>query len=151
MKREHWKTAAWVLFAVYWLALLWVMFISRIGDAADTWRVNLHPFETLRYYVQVLRRSTSSRLRLNAAVNLLGNTAMFGPVGLLAPVLFPQLRKFWQCMLLTFIVVLVLEIVQPMTGLGVGDVDDVLLNMLGAAAGYLLWRLFDNQNRRGAS
>ena len=139
MKHKHWKTAAWILFVVYWVALLWVMFISRIGEAADTWRMNLIPFETLRYYMQVLRHSTSTSLRLNALVNLLGNTAMFGPVGLLAPVLFPQLRKFWRCMLLTIVVVLILEIIQPMTGLGVGDVDDVLLNMIGAAAGYLIW------------
>ena len=139
MKHKHWKTAAWILFAVYWVALLWVMFISRIGEAADTWRMNLIPFETLRYYMHVLRHSTSTSLRLNALVNLLGNTAMFCPVGLLAPVLFPQLRKFWRCMLLTLVVVLILEIIQPMTGLGVGDVDDVLLNMIGAAAGYLIW------------
>jgi glycopeptide antibiotics resistance protein len=133
------KIITWTLFVLYGIALLWMLFISRLGEGSNLWRVNLRPFETIWYYVRVLRYSTSSGLRINALVQLLGNAAMFGPFGLFAPALFPKVRKFGYFMLLAFAVIFVLELIQPITGLGVGDVDDLILNLLGAAAGYLLW------------
>lgn len=136
------KWPVWVLFGVYCLVLLWLMFFGRIG-APSVGQVNLHPLQTLNRYLWVLRHSTEPGLRHNAMANLLGNVAMFIPLGLFLPVLFAALRKFWRFALLAFALILALEMIQLVTGLGTLDVDDLLLNFPGALLGYLLWYLLN--------
>lgn len=42
----------------------------------------------------------------------------------------------------SFILSLVFEIIQLLTALGDFDVDDILLNVLGAVLGYLFYQIF---------
>jgi len=67
---------------------------------------------------------------------MLGNALMLLPFGFLAPLLWEKLR--WARVLpvaLGFI--LLVELLQPLTGRSF-DIDDILLNFLGAAVGSLL-------------
>ncbi len=88
-------------------------------------RVNLTPFQTIRFYLFSGRVSTAVAVR-----NLAGNILAFVPIGILVPLLRRDLSLGT-----TFLVGLVLssciELTQYVTGLGSCDIDDIILNVLG--------------------
>ena len=63
------------------------------------------------------------------------------PLGMLLPVLFRTMRHFWTCLPLCALTAVGVEWLQWVTATGAADVDDSILNFLGAALGYLLVRL----------
>jgi len=71
----------------------------------------------------------------------LGNIAGFIPLGILLPLLFRKLRTAFRTVALIFLISLAFETAQLILILGVFDVDDLLLNTLGGAIGYLLFVL----------
>ena len=72
-------------------------------------------------------------------VNVVGNIAMFVPIGLFLPMLCPK-RSFGKTLLAGLGISLLIELCQIPLGRGV-DIDDLWLNALGAAAGYALFAL----------
>ncbi|MEQ1676373.1 MAG: VanZ family protein [Chitinophagaceae bacterium] len=100
----------------------------------EGWKnANWKLFSTIRlyYYGRV-----SEELKYK---NLGGNIIGFIPLGILLPLLFSRLRKGWKTILAVFMISLLFESTQLYTGLGVFDVDDLLLNTIGGLAGYLLY------------
>ena len=75
--------------------------------------------------------------RNNALV--IENILLFIPFGILCPVTFRGLRKFWRCLLVGMLTSLFVESLQLLTGRGFFQIDDILTNVLGAVAGYLLY------------
>ena len=99
---------------------------------------NLVPFRTIRQMLRLLDgRPLLARFAL---INLAGNVVMFVPLGLL-PALWQRQRKFGWYFLTVAGAILLVELVQLVTTLGSADIDDWCLNMLGAIAGYGIWRL----------
>lgn len=72
---------------------------------------------------------------------VLENVLMFLPFGVLLPFCFKQTRLIFCIVPLAFMVSTLLEYAQYLTGRGHCQADDVLMNTLGAAAGYLLFTL----------
>ena len=58
------------------------------------------------------------------------------------PVLFPPLRKFFRTVLSVTFIIAVIELCQLALMVGSCDIDDLILNVSGAALGYGLYRLF---------
>ena len=73
------------------------------------------------------------------ARNLLGNLLPILPMGILLPVLFEKIKRFGWFVLTQFCVITVFETIQLLTTTGSFDVDDILLNLVGAVIGWLLW------------
>jgi glycopeptide antibiotics resistance protein len=71
--------------------------------------------------------------------NIGGNILGFVPLGFMIPVLLFRRAKVLKTILLVFLISLFFESVQLYTGLGVFDVDDLLLNTLGGIGGALLY------------
>ncbi len=70
-------------------------------------------------------------------INILGNILMFVPFGFLGLV-FPKLVEF-KILIINFLsAIIIIESLQYFTRLGVFDIDDVILNTLGVAIGFLL-------------
>ena len=67
------------------------------------------------------------------------NILLFVPYGVLCPVAFRCLRKFWSCFLAGALTSLFVESLQLLTGRGFFQIDDILTNILGTVAGYLLY------------
>lgn len=67
------------------------------------------------------------------------NILLFVPYGVLCPVAFRRLRKFWRCLLTGALTSLLVESLQLLTGRGYFQLDDILTNILGTVAGYLLY------------
>lgn len=93
---------------------------------------NLTPFKTIRLFLQPNVREEY------AMANLLGNIVGFIPLGILLPLLFKKLRSAPKTIFIVFLFSLGFELTQLFTMLGVFDVDDLLLNTLGGAIGYLV-------------
>ena len=121
----------WALFAAYWVWMLVLLFDRESGGS-----VNLEPLRTIRLFVRVLLYDPSEyNIRL-AIVNLFGNIVMFIPLGYFLPRLFGALRKWWRTWLATLVIMTAVEVAQLLTLRGTCDVDDLILNVLGAAIGY---------------
>lgn len=141
------KALAALLFALYAAALLFLLF-HRAPHAARSY--NFHPLETIRGYLLILRDPNpwADALRRYAAVNFAGNVAAFVPLGLFLPLLFRNQRRLWLFLPTVLLLVSAVELTQYVTRLGSLDVDDLLLNVLGALLGYGLWRLLRRGDRR---
>jgi len=99
--------------------------------------VNLEPFYTIRRFLIHYRRTGS----LSSLFNLLGNVVILIPLGVLLPVLLRPMRRVWLAVPLLAAVCAGVEWLQWRTGLGVADVDDSILNFVGALAGWAATRL----------
>ena len=69
------------------------------------------------------------------------NAVMFAPLGFLLPVLWRKCRKWKVTVLAGFLLSLTIEVLQ-MFCFRATDVDDLLMNTLGAGLGYSLARIF---------
>lgn len=137
-KRRKQNTA---LFCIYW-ALMLVLLFHRSGriEGVPYWEqvdmsINLVPFRTVAQYLRLLRSSREIWVQL-AVINLFGNVIMFIPLGFFLPRVFQQLQKLWKTLLTTALTISLIELIQLFTLLGSCDIDDLLLNLLGAAIGY---------------
>lgn len=133
------RGALWALF-LYYLAILSVLlFFGGLFQLDRVWggSVNLEPFHTIRNYVRFYR-NTGSPVSI---MNLLGNAVIMVPLGVLLPLLFRSMCHFWTCLPLCALTAVGVEWLQWVTATGAADVDDSILNFLGAALGYFLVRL----------
>ena len=76
-----------------------------------------------------------------ALLNLIGNTAMFIPLGIVWPVVFKKLNTHWKVITAGFGVSLVIEILQLPFFNRASDIDDLILNTLGYLIGYGIYLL----------
>ena len=104
-----------------------------IFDAARAFpfRVNLVPFVNLMDYPE----------RRSALLNLIGNTAMFVPLGVVWPAVYRDLDTHVKIIAAGVGVSLCIEILQLPFFDRVSDVDDLILNSLGFLMGYGLYLL----------
>ena len=118
------------LFVIYMLLLLYFLFFSekygRVAEAEREFRYNLVPFVEIRRF-WVYRHQLGL---LALMTNICGNVIGFVPYGYILPVVA---RRMQICLSLT------VETIQLITRVGCFDVDDLILNTLGAALGYLLF------------
>ncbi len=74
-------------------------------------------------------------------MNLFGNLALFFPWGVLLPMLDKRLKNAKHFFLLTACVIIAVELLQLVFKVGICDVEDFILNMLGTAIGYIITRI----------
>ncbi|MGW3727819.1 VanZ family protein [Streptomyces sp. NPDC000851] len=93
---------------------------------------NLRPGRSLQAYLD--------QPALRDAIRQIGGNLLLGvPFGVLVPVLAPRARGILRVLLLTATVMLLVELAQGVMVTGRAfDIDDVILNTVGALAGYLL-------------
>jgi glycopeptide antibiotics resistance protein len=94
---------------------------------------NFTPFRTITMYIRYADR-------LNSFENLVGNIVAFIPFGFILPMIVRWGGKLLILFLHVFIFVVGIEIFQLFSAFGVFDVDDILLNCLGAVIGWLAYR-----------
>lgn len=113
--------------------------LSEIGlFDYSSWRVttNFIPFETILRYINYSQYFNLDLI----VVNLLGNLLIFTPMGFLLPLLSKRFRKAWVIICIGFFSSLAVETVQFIFTVGSADIDDLILNTLGAWFGYLAYK-----------
>lgn len=134
--KKHWKM---LLFGLYCLWMLWLLFGQRFGGGFR--ELQLRPFRTLTLFWNALTANSNPGMRTHAFINLMGNVAMFVPLGFFVPWIWPWWGKIWRHLFLMAGIILCVELSQYVLYLGTCDVDDLLLNVAGTAIGLFLWKL----------
>lgn len=94
-------------------------------------RINLIPFVYLFDYETVRE----------IMLNLLGNSLMFVPVGIVYPIVYKKLNTHVKVIAAGIGFSLAIELLQLLFFDRVSDVDDLILNSLGYVLGYLIYLL----------
>ena len=149
MNLKKWiRPLFWIAFAVYCLALFYILFLNARyhryqGESLFDYirfSVNLKPLKTIIEYIAMAERD--SYFISLAVRNIVGNLILFLPMGIFLPTLFRKMRHLWKTMLCIFLMILSAELIQLFLRLGIFDIDDFILNMLGAFLGYFIFQLF---------
>lgn len=136
-----------LLFALYILLLVYFLFFSeaygRTVKPEQAYRYNLIPF------VEIRRFWTHREQLGNVAflANLFGNVLGFVPFGFILPVISGRMRKGFLIGLSGLALSMSVEIIQLISKVGSFDVDDMILNTLGAVLGYVLFVICNHIRR----
>ena len=141
------------------MVTLFPLSIGTLKETYPNWSfVNLKPLETiLRYWHHAQRNHTPLWQATLFVKNVAGNILMFVPLGVLLPVLFKPMRRLWLLFIVGLGVSVFVEgfqFVEMMGGLvfyRAVDIDDVILNALGAVLGWCAWRLCFHLFRKKAA
>ncbi len=135
------------LFVVYvFLALNLLFFIResmlRFYTYGDYFRENTNfvPFRTVIEFIGYIRERNMYYLELSRD-NLAGNLLIFMPLGAFLPAIWKKQRRFGVFAPTASAVIICVEIIQFITMRGACDIDDFILNMAGALAGFALTRI----------
>ncbi|MBQ2468810.1 MAG: VanZ family protein [Clostridia bacterium] len=135
MRNKTVKTVLFILFVIYCAALAFVLFFPNLHRYSHGSRLyNIIPFATVS---ELIGRLIEGTINADIVVRNIGvNILLFVPMGAFLPVLFKKLRKFRWVILVCFSATVAAELIQFIFILGSFDVDDIILNTAGAAAGY---------------
>ena len=129
------KVISAVLSVVYLLLLAYLTLVSKYyGRELEHSSINIIPLRTIIEFL------TSGYNLKTITTNLLGNIAAFMPMGFLLPIVFNKLNRLRKVIYISFIASLMIEIMQYILSVGASDIDDVILNVLGAVLGYWIMR-----------
>lgn len=107
---------------------------------------NLVPFKTINGYILAI--SNGSMNIIIPIKNLAGNVAAFLPMGIFLPYFIKRLNRLKSFTITMTVMILSVEIIQMVTRRGSLDIDDFILNMIGALIGFGLWEAMTNRKVR---
>jgi glycopeptide antibiotics resistance protein len=118
-----------------WLAGGLLLTLSPVYQApGQVVEPNVIPLRTIGIYLANLDSGFWLR-------NLVGNLVLLLPVGLVGPMVFPWMDRWWRVLLAAVALSLAIEVAQLWVPDRSADVDDVLLNGAGAILGYAILRV----------
>ena len=111
-----------------------------IFDTATMWpfRINWLPFVNLFDYP----------CTRDILINVIGNTTMFIPLGIVWPIVFKELDTHTKIIAAGIGCSLLIEILQLPFYVRVSDIDDLILNSLGYIAGYGIYLLVKKTRKK---
>ena len=123
---------------------------------------NQVPFDRMeeiqKYYVNSVRRllpEIKTELRFfgtdGEVIGVIGNTAMFIPIGIIWPSVLRSLDTPWKVICAGIGFSLFIEILQLPFFDRVSDIDDLLLNSLGFLLGYGIYLIFKKASKKRIS
>lgn len=151
------KINLWIFFILYVLLFITLTlfsgFYGRNGFTLVKWNkelfnnyihnsLNLIPFKTIMEYIM----PPNILLSRIVIVNVLGNIFACMPFGFFLPLLFKKQNDFIVFTITMIVIVLIIELLQFATLSGSCDIDDFILNVLGAVIMYLILRVKKTKN-----
>ena len=109
-------------------------------DAANIlpFRLNFVPFVNLMDY----------EVRREALLNVIGNSFMFLPMGIVFPIVYRKLNTHWKVIAAGVGTSLSIEILQLLFFDRVTDIDDLILNSAGYLLGYGIYLLIQKVKKK---
>lgn len=144
MSKKNWYRLFFALYILFVIKVIIFKYpIEQLKSIAATWQkdvileglgtANFEPFKTIKMYIKY-------SYKLNSVENLAGNVLVFVPFGFLLPRIAKPCERYSVVLLNAFVFVLGIEVFQLFSAFGAFDVDDILLNCVGASIGYFLYR-----------
>ena len=100
---------------------------------------NIIPFKTIKLFTRGYQYGLVS---FNAYfTNVFGNILVFMPYGFFIPMLLKKINTYIKFLIFIFLIVILIEIMQFFTMSGSFDIDDIMLNLLGASISYGIYRI----------
>lgn len=129
------REAVVAMFFVWCLWLVRLTFFPMVIIFYD-WhsKVNLIPFASILQLIEETNSATAFR-------NIAGNIILFIPLGFLFPILFARARTLGPLIWRAAVISAVIEVAQVFTKARSIDIDDVLLNTIGAAIGWVIYSI----------
>ena len=129
------RKIATIIFTLYLVALFYLALVSSYyyRDIFHS-NLNLIPFKTIFEYLQFKYGFTST------ITNILGNIAVFIPLGFFLPLIHKKFTKLKNIILISTITTFFIEATQYIMHAGILDIDDVSLNILGGIVGFLMYK-----------
>lgn len=128
MKKEYFIVGLLVAYLILLVKLIVFKYpSSMVFDVADG---NYVPFKTIVPYLR------GQPTWIVAIYNIGGNLVSFIPLGFFVPVFCRRPPMLKQVLIFAFLLSLALEVMQALLRAGVFDIDDIILNVLGAVVGY---------------
>ncbi|WP_033543871.1 VanZ family protein [Planococcus sp. CAU13] len=101
------------------------------------WNTNIVPFHSIYTYI-----TGAQNFNLNIVIdNTLGNILIFIPLGIFLMLLFRRFNTIGKVAMAAFVLTVSIEITQFFLRVGRFDVDDIILNTLGAVIGAVIYRI----------
>lgn len=144
---NHKTQRATIIFAfLYGMLMLFLLFFRTPRTTGLPYiqqlkqHLNLIPLRTILHYLWIFRHSRLPHILRYAVINFYGNILLFMPLGLFPPLLDKRFQKFWKTVLFSAVVMAVVELLQMLLLVGTCDVDDLILNVVGASIGYGIYK-----------
>lgn len=135
------------MFGVYIIFLIYFLFFAEsTGRTFEgrTYHYNLVLFKEIGRFWH--HRETLGVLAV--MLNLVGNVVAFLPLGFFLPIMYRKCRSFFYTVFFCFEFSLIVETIQLVSKVGSFDVDDLLLNTIGGAIGYLCFTILNYMRRK---
>ncbi len=140
-----------ISFIFYLLALVMLLFVGVmfVGIRGYIWTdlslieyiknsSNFVPFKTISTYIQAI---FDGSMNISIPIkNIVGNLFMFLPMGIFLPFFIVKINKVSIFTISMIILLFFIEAIQLVTRRGSFDIDDFILNMLGALIGFGIWK-----------
>ena len=147
--RDFWLR---ILFIIYCILLITILFLNNEYRMSGFQSININtfsrehfetiniiPFSTIIGYINGLLFEDASMSIV--IINLVTNLLLFAPMGFFIPLLFKdKITNIKQFIILIIILSLFVEILQFITYRGSTDIDDIILNTIGAIIIYILMK-----------
>lgn len=148
-REKYRKQGLYGMFIIYLVAIFTLLFL------AGTFRVhysigfevfskshfenhaNLIPFKSVKLYFDNI-----SDMKKDFVINIIGNLVIFAPMGFFIPLLFEdKIKNVFMMTLFMILLVSIIEFLQFFFFVGSADIDDVILNTIGAVIVYLIMKI----------
>lgn len=111
---------------------------DSLGIGIASGGINLIPFYTITrlFFYQSIS---------NLIINNIGNVVLFIPFGFMLPIRFQCLDNITKVCIISVLFSMTIECIQLYMPYRWTDIDDVILNSIGAGVGYSLFKLYKNK------
>lgn len=130
---------SYVLFISYSILMLWEVFIGPYRSYSGVRRYNIVPLKTILSFIINANHYTTWIVFINLAANII----TFIPLGFFLPWLFKSINSLKKTLIYCFSIILFIEIMQFVLNVGIFDVDDIILNMIGSLIGFMFYMFAD--------
>lgn len=127
--RKKIKKISNIIIFIYYSILMFNMTVFARYNIVNSY--NLIPFKTI---IEIIRNGTLYSI----IINIFGNLLVFMPMEYFLIEIF-NINKFHKNFIISFIIVILFEVLQFIFKIGVFDIDDIILCLFGMMLFYLLY------------
>ncbi len=149
MSKKIFKSVVVLTFVIYIGVLALLLILANRGGFSGNMsmleyaqsRFNIIPFKTIIGYITSFSTNGGTAVK-----NILGNFLLFLPMGIYLPYLFKKVSNYKRFLVVMFIILFAIEVLQFVLKRGAFDIDDLILNLLGAVIGFGLWKVINKKS-----